>query len=236
MANSRQAAPLKEKSSAKKSPAKKSAAEKPPEASEPPVKPVYLDRGLIEQLMFGSGRVRRFTQDSPVLPDVWLEYAIDPSNFPQRLTRSTSNKDPRPAVNLLITPFRGSPVGMVQKVLRERIAATREKAVWKIDHDSDANLRIIYNQSTVAASLYFEDLVRAVIPMTGWWKKLADKFNLNLLQRPELRKQLARAVQDPEHIEPGTELLKMPPAVLWLGRGGGGPALLPPGPGRPPAL
>jgi hypothetical protein len=30
---------------------------------------------LLEDLTFGSGRVRRFTQDSPVLPDVWLEYA-----------------------------------------------------------------------------------------------------------------------------------------------------------------
>ena len=33
-----------------------------------------LDRRLMEQLMFGAGRVRRFTQDSPVLPDVWLQY------------------------------------------------------------------------------------------------------------------------------------------------------------------
>lgn len=34
-----------------------------------------LDRPLLEQLMLGEGRVRRFTQDTPVLPDVWLAYA-----------------------------------------------------------------------------------------------------------------------------------------------------------------
>ncbi|MEA2344266.1 MAG: hypothetical protein QOF63_2435, partial [Thermoanaerobaculia bacterium] len=36
--------------------------------------PPKLDRKLMEQLMFGAGTVRRFTQDSPVLPDVWLQY------------------------------------------------------------------------------------------------------------------------------------------------------------------
>jgi serine protease AprX len=205
--------------------AKKPAAKKPSKKS---AKRVYLDRHLIEQLMFGSGRVRRFTQDSPVLPDVWLEYAIDPSNFRQRLTRSTSDKDPRPAVNLLLTPFRGSPVGEVQKKLRDRIEATRKNAAWKVPvaHDPKANQRIIYNQSTVAATLYFEDLVRAVIPMTDWWKKLADKFNLDRLQNETLRHELARAVQDPEHIKPGIELLKVPPAVLWLVRVVGAIALV----------
>ena len=49
--------------------------------------PVYLERWLVEQLMFGSGRVRRFTQDTPVLPDVWLEYALDAKDFPNRLTQ-----------------------------------------------------------------------------------------------------------------------------------------------------
>ena len=39
-----------------------------------------LDRDLMEQLLFGTGRARRFTQDSPVLPDVWLEYAKQPAD------------------------------------------------------------------------------------------------------------------------------------------------------------
>ena len=41
--------------------------------------PQQLDRDLMEQLLFGTGRARRFTQDSPVLPDVWLEYAKQPA-------------------------------------------------------------------------------------------------------------------------------------------------------------
>ena len=43
-----------------------------------------LDRDLMEQLLFGTGRARRFTQDSPVLPDVWLEYAKQPADDPGR--------------------------------------------------------------------------------------------------------------------------------------------------------
>lgn len=37
--------------------------------------PIRLDRRLMEELMLGGGRVRRFTQDTPVLPDVWLAHA-----------------------------------------------------------------------------------------------------------------------------------------------------------------
>ena len=53
-----------------------------------------LDRDLMEQLLFGTGRARRFTQDSPVLPDVWLEYAKQPAapheGRPQGAARSGS--------------------------------------------------------------------------------------------------------------------------------------------------
>ena len=42
--------------------------------------PQRLDRDLMEQLLFGTGRARRFTQDSPVLPDVWLQYAKQPED------------------------------------------------------------------------------------------------------------------------------------------------------------
>ena len=32
--------------------------------------------------------------------------------------------------------------------------------------------RVVYNQSTVAATLYFEDLIRVALPMTDWWARL----------------------------------------------------------------
>jgi hypothetical protein len=33
----------------------------------------------LEQLIFGGSDNRRFTQDSPILPEVWIKYALHPS-------------------------------------------------------------------------------------------------------------------------------------------------------------
>src|SRR5262249_24911486 len=108
---------------------------------------MIIDRRIIERLMFGTGRVRRFTQDSPVLPDVWLEYAKSES------------------VRLLLTPFRETPPGEIARELRERLQVERRRKEWKaFGHSAKATPRIVYNQTTVAATLYFEDLIRAVVP------------------------------------------------------------------------
>src|SRR3954447_21176958 len=39
-----------------------------------------VDRNLIEDAIFGWRGSQRFTQDSPVLPDVWIEYALRPGH------------------------------------------------------------------------------------------------------------------------------------------------------------
>lgn len=159
-----------------------------------------LDRGLMEQLMFGTGRVRRFTQDSPVLPDVWLEYA----------------KDGEP-VKLLLTPWRDAHTGEIRRELRRRLDAERTRA------------RIVYNQSTVAATLGFEDLIRAVLPMTDWWQRLDRDWKLQDAATETGQENLARAVMDPEHppllpAEQGER--RPPPELLWLIRVVGALALV----------
>src|SRR5687768_657640 len=111
--------------------------------------PIYLKRELVEQLLFGSGHVRRFTQDSPVLPDVWIEYATDPEKKAEQITR----RYPNGALDLLLSPYREARTGDVRAELRKRVPESR----------------IVYNQSTVLARLTFKELVRGVIPMTEWW-------------------------------------------------------------------
>ena len=176
---------------------------------------LYLERWLVEQLMFGSGRVRRFTQDSPVLPDVWLEYALDPEDFVNRLTHRDTD-DPHARVNLLLAPYRDVSPGHLAEVLRRRIEEKRSPELWNpFRHPELKAARIIYNQSSVAATLYFEDLVRTVIPMTGWWHKLAKKFDLDLLQDPATQEALAEAVQDPEHPR-GEQVPNVPADVFWM--------------------
>ncbi|HEX2834279.1 MAG TPA: S8 family serine peptidase [Thermoanaerobaculia bacterium] len=180
---------------------------------------VNLDRSFIEKLMFGTGRVRRFTQDSPVLPDVWLAYAgavEDESVVPSR----------HGAVHLLLTPFHETAPGTVRNELSKLLDSSAMKARKHFGHD-ERSMPVIYNQTTVSAELYFEDLVRAVLPLTAWWQKLAEQ--IPLLVEEEVRRLVALAIQNPEN--PGLRfgekdhessyakpVLELPADVFWLVR------------------
>src|SRR3954451_21799570 len=97
-----------------------------------------LDRRLMEQLMFGAGRVHRFTQDSPVLPDVWLQY----------MNEAADEGGADPAVKLLLTPFRETGAGDERRVLHQGLVAHGGKG----NHVKPLP-RGIYNQPTDAPTL-----------------------------------------------------------------------------------
>lgn len=146
-----------------------------------------LSREVMEDLMFGSGKVRRFTQDSPILPDVWLQYA----------------EDPEKAVDLLITPYRNDSPAEVARVLRERIKAERKSAKWKKRHPEAVGACVVHNQATVAARLYFDELIRVILPMSEWWHDtVAPKKWHERLGKEEGRNTLARTMRDPQHPPP----------------------------------
>ncbi|HEX9669237.1 MAG TPA: S8 family serine peptidase [Thermoanaerobaculia bacterium] len=184
-----------------------------------------LSRELLEQLMLGTGRVRRFTQDTPVLPDVWLAYAKG-ADDPTRRTGAGAGEDPFPAVKLLLTPYRENFTGDVRTALKRRLDAERARREWRrFGHDPKAAPRLVYNQSTVAATLYFEDLVRVVLPMTDWWARLVRSLDFSRLQLAPVRKGLAEAVRDPEH-PPLLDERRLPPDLLWMVRVVGALALV----------
>jgi len=191
-----------------------------------------LDRELMEQLMFGTGRVRRFTQDSPILPDVWLEFAKGREERSDRLTTVVDPKDPFPPVKLLLTPFRDTHTGDIQRELRARLDKERTKPEWKaFQHSPKAPKRVVYNQSTVAATLYFEDLIRAVLPMTDWWHRLDELWRIEDVDTVLGQENLAEAVMDPEHppllpTEEEGEERRPPPDLLWMIRVVGALALI----------
>jgi len=164
-----------------------------------------LKRTFVEKLMFGTGRARRFTQDSPVLPDVWLAYA-------GAMEEDHVMCSGRKALELLLTPWRDVQPGIVRNALLKELA------------DKDA--RVIYNQTTVMVDLHFEELVRAVLPMTQWWTRFGD---IRMLQDPKVQERLAKAVRDPENPESQFTLaerkdpltarvVKLAPDVFWLVR------------------
>lgn len=184
-----------------------------------------LDRDLMELLLFGAGRARRFTQDSPVLPDVWLEYAKGAGNGASRRARRTDRQDPFPPVKLLLTPYRELAAGEVRRVVHERLRTERQTAAWRaFGHDSEPLPRVVYNQSAVAATLHFEDLIRVVLPMTDWWHRITKYWGVDDIQDPAAQRRLAQAMRDPEHppIDPhpadARRKLRLPPDLLWMFR------------------
>ena len=188
-----------------------------------------LDRDLMEQLLFGTGRARRFTQDSPVLPDVWLEYAKQTPDDAGRRAGATGKgshrapADPLPPVKLLLTPYREVAAGEVRRTVRERLPVERRAAAWRaFGHAPEPLPRVVYNLSTVAATLHFEDLVRVVLPMTEWWHRLTQDWTVDDIQDKASQRWLAQAIKDPEHqpIRPGAEKagrrLRVRADLLWM--------------------
>jgi serine protease AprX len=88
---------------------------------------------------------RRFTQDTPILPDVWIAYAAG------RNEDGSSR-----AIELLLTPHANSSVQRLVAELGERVKG---------------NAFIAYNESHVLAELTFEQLLNAALPLSSWWQR-----------------------------------------------------------------
>lgn len=58
-----------------------------------------IERSVLEDLIFSRAPMRRYTQDCPILPDVWFEYG----------------RNPLAQVDLLLTPRRGITPGQPQQ-------------------------------------------------------------------------------------------------------------------------
>ena len=107
-----------------------------------------MRRETIEHLFYGRPeQQRRFTQDFPVLPHVWIEYG----------------KDPKARIEVLLTPHNESDAPTVARVLRERLAA-EANATGSTGH-------VLYNESVVMAALTFPQLLRCALPLTAWWQR-----------------------------------------------------------------
>ncbi len=135
-----------------------------------------MKRDFIEELVFTGfehqrrdsttePRVfQRYTQDSPVMPDVWIAYGMDP--FGQH--------------DLLLTPVLDRSPGLLARRLRKTLERRRSAPpAYQAQFESWAHAAgvetvsgsadISYNQTTVALKLLFPELVQLVLPLTAWW-------------------------------------------------------------------
>lgn len=113
-------------------------------------------RALVELVLLGPTNDRRQLQDSPVLGDVWIAYAMKPHD----------------AIDLLITPHKTRPAGPVAGLISKQVDALDLKRT------KGQEAEVAYLQGLVAARLFFEELLRVVVPMTQWWNdpKIQDRL------------------------------------------------------------
>jgi serine protease AprX len=104
----------------------------------------------LEAWIYGVPSERRFTQDSPVLPEVWRRYA----------------ENPEARQDLLLTPHqRDSSAKLMSDLigcLFGADSAPRDRAAHGI----------ALNDGYVVAYLSFPELVRCVVPLSDWWRQL----------------------------------------------------------------
>ena len=154
-----------------------------------------LKREQFSKVLFPDSRGRRFTQDTPIQPAVWLSFVADDGISP---------RDRK--ADLLLEPHSSKTVHVAVQALKRRLAEERGQAT--------EDLFLPYNESHIFARITFSELLRVVLPLTSWWNK---EILRRLTPSPELLRLLpARkdflalllnpAYQDPEGKVP-SELL-----------------------------
>jgi serine protease AprX len=116
---------------------------------------IEIPSSLVEFILLGPTDDRRQLQDSPILGDVWIAFATQPDA----------------CLDLLITPCMTLPAGQVAAAIEERLDRLAQRPTGADDPN------IAYLQGIVATRLYFEELLRVVIPITQWWddKRIKDE-------------------------------------------------------------
>src|SRR5262245_38102555 len=120
----------------------------------PPRKPVgiddegKLDEATLRRFVFQTfGRARR-TQDSPVMPDVWLRYI----RLAERITHTRRGGLSNDTIDLLLTPWSGVRPGEIAERLRGRLSPQTKSENQRRDKAQDSRLdraRIALSDSRV---------------------------------------------------------------------------------------
>lgn len=103
-------------------------------------------------------------QDSPVLGDVWLAYAADPSSLQ----------------DLLITPLRDATAAEVAGQIAKGLKVVERPP------ERQRGAKIAYLQGITAAQLYFDEVLRILVPLTQWWDRQAIHERLDDRRRESI--------------------------------------------------
>ena len=130
-----------------------------------------LDEATLRRFVFQTfGRARR-TQDSPVMPDVWLRYI----RVAEKIANDPAADRSDNTIDLLLTPWSGARPGKIATQLRDNLKPEKKRGRKATDDGRLNRARIALSDSRVVACVDFETLVCDVVPMTGWWQRLLAK-------------------------------------------------------------
>lgn len=176
-----------------------------------------LSRENLRELLYARGPATRFTQDFPVLPDVWVAFAEQSSARPQGQGSGT-----RQMVDLLITPDQmrfGSQAAFV-------LAQDLDQAL-KSDHARHAAWprsvvtprKLACHHFAVSVRMDFDELVRVILPRTQLWQQSVDKHlgpKADDIHSPAGQQFVAECLADLDR--GGAFKGGLPPDVLWMAR------------------
>ena len=133
-------------------------------------------------LLFETPGGLRFTQDSPILPNVWYAFAADP----------------RSQQELILTVTQDAGTGAAASQLRDMLNELRSKRplVGTKNAVERQRARVCYIPGQIAVKLYFDEMMRVVLPLTPWWHETYD-----LLRKIEEENKKRRSV-DPAQWRP----------------------------------
>jgi hypothetical protein len=130
-----------------------------------------VEREWLRELVFETVTSRRFTQESPILPEVWLSGGV------------AFCRGPDVRVDLLLTPHKQQTAGALARAVLDGLTAASahvpdetSRSAGPLGRSADAPLTrptwtLSVNQTTVAASLTFDELITCALPLSPWWQR-----------------------------------------------------------------
>ena len=126
---------------------------------------MQVEREWLRWVVFGRQSSRRFTQESPILPDVWMVGGVQYCRNPKR------------RIDFLLTPHRDHSAGALGTALQRRLTATTDEPRPVQDEGGNDLLitravwTLAVSQVSVAVSLTLEELITTALPLAPWWKR-----------------------------------------------------------------
>jgi serine protease AprX len=145
-----------------------------------------LDKKELRRLVEERREAGRFTQDSPVMPDVWLGFA---------------DLGPEQQLDVLLTPADGVDPAELAADVRERLGEGTD--AW-----------VAYTGTYAAVYLDLVQLVRAVLPLSAWWGQEREWLAtvLGAIEAVREAESLPVEKSEKELLAAGRKLLKGAPA------------------------